>query len=44
MKKKVLTNQQFQAVFEQAAVGMVIVDAAQSRFVKVNRRFCEIVG
>ena len=23
---------------------MVIVDAAQSRFVKVNRRFCEIVG
>jgi PAS domain S-box-containing protein len=44
MKKKVLTNQQLQSVFEQAAVGMVIVDAAQSRFVKVNRRFCEIVG
>jgi len=45
MKKEVLiNNQQLQAVFEQAAVGMVIVDAAQSRFVKVNRRFCEIVG
>jgi PAS domain S-box-containing protein len=37
-------NQQLQAVFEQAAVGMVIVEAAQSRFVKVNRRFCEIMG
>ena len=45
MKKEVLiSNQQLQAVFEQAAVGMVIVDAAQNRFVKVNRRFCEIVG
>jgi PAS domain S-box-containing protein len=45
VKKAVLiNNQQLQAVFEQAAVGMVIVDAAQSRFVKVNRRFCEIVG
>ena len=45
MKKEVLiNNQQLQAVFEQAAVGMVIVDAAQSRFVKVNSCFCEIVG
>ena len=44
MEKELLTNQQLQAVFEQAAVGMVIVEAAQSRFVKVNRRFCEIVG
>ncbi|MCX5818589.1 MAG: diguanylate cyclase [Deltaproteobacteria bacterium] len=44
MKKEVLINQQLQAVFEQAAVGMVIVEAAHSRFVKVNRRFCEIVG
>ena len=44
MEKGLLTNQQLQAVFEQAAVGMVIVDAAQSRFVKVNHRFCEIVG
>jgi diguanylate cyclase (GGDEF)-like protein/PAS domain S-box-containing protein len=45
VKKEVLiSNEQLQAVFEQAAVGMVIVDAAQSRFVKVNRRFCEIVG
>jgi diguanylate cyclase (GGDEF)-like protein/PAS domain S-box-containing protein len=44
MKKKVLTNQQLQSVFQQAAVGMVIVDAAQSRFVEVNRRFCEMLG
>jgi diguanylate cyclase (GGDEF)-like protein/PAS domain S-box-containing protein len=45
VKKRIsISNQQLQAVFEQAAVGMVIVDAAQSRFVKVNHRFCEIVG
>jgi diguanylate cyclase (GGDEF)-like protein/PAS domain S-box-containing protein len=43
-KKNPITNRQLQAVFEQAAVGMVIVDADQNRFVKVNRRFCEIVG
>jgi diguanylate cyclase (GGDEF)-like protein/PAS domain S-box-containing protein len=45
MRKNALFNRQhFQAVFEQAAVGMVIVDASRNRFVKVNRRFCEIVG
>jgi diguanylate cyclase (GGDEF)-like protein/PAS domain S-box-containing protein len=45
VKKEILiNNKQLQAVFEQAAVGMVIVEDAKSRFVKVNHRFCEIVG
>jgi diguanylate cyclase (GGDEF)-like protein/PAS domain S-box-containing protein len=43
-KEILINNHQLQAVFEQAAVGMVIVEDAQSRYVKVNRRFCEIVG
>jgi PAS domain S-box-containing protein len=43
-KKPPISNRQLQTVFERAAVGMVIVDAAESRYLKVNRRFCEIVG
>jgi diguanylate cyclase (GGDEF)-like protein/PAS domain S-box-containing protein len=42
--KTLISNRQLQAVFEQAAVGMVLVDADQNRFMKVNRRFCEMVG
>jgi diguanylate cyclase (GGDEF)-like protein/PAS domain S-box-containing protein len=45
MEKEItISNRQLQAVFEQAAVGMVIVDNASNRFVKVNRHFCEMVG
>ena len=38
------SQQQFQAVFEQAAVGMVIADGDEFRILKVNHRFCEILG
>jgi len=34
----------FRAIFEQAAVGVAEVDLETGRFVKVNQRFCEIVG
>ncbi|WP_306599399.1 PAS domain-containing sensor histidine kinase [Geothrix sp. 21YS21S-2] len=34
----------FRALFEQAGVGVVEVDAASGRFVRVNGRFCEILG
>ncbi len=37
-------NRQWEAVFEQAPVGMAILESAQSRYVKVNRRFCDILG
>jgi len=34
----------FRALFEQAGVGVVETDAASGRFVRVNGRFCEILG
>ena len=39
-----ISNRQWEAAFEQAAVGMAILEAAKSRYVRVNRRFCDIVG
>jgi len=45
MENMLSVNQrQFQAVFEQAAVGMVIAEGDQLRIVKVNRRLCEMLG
>jgi PAS domain S-box-containing protein len=38
------SRRQFQAVFEQATVGMVISEGDDGRFLLINRRFCEIVG
>ena len=34
----------FQSVFEQATVGLVIAEGRRGRFVRVNHRFCEMVG
>ena len=39
-----ISNRQWEAAFEQAAVGMAILEAAKSRYVRVNRRFCDMVG
>ena len=39
-----ISNRQWEAAFEQAAVGMAILETAKSRYVRVNRRFCDIVG
>ena len=38
------SEKRFKALFEQAAVGVALADAATGRFVQVNRRFCEIAG
>ncbi|WP_207538801.1 HWE histidine kinase domain-containing protein [Sabulicella rubraurantiaca] len=35
---------EYQAIFDTAAAGVAEVDAATLRYVRVNRRFCEIVG
>jgi PAS domain S-box-containing protein len=35
---------EFRAIFETAAVGMVEIDVSTRRYLRVNRRFCEIVG
>jgi PAS domain S-box-containing protein len=34
----------YRAIFEQAGVGVTEVDSHTGRFLKVNRRYCEIVG
>ena len=34
----------FRAIFEQAAVGVAQIETATGRFVRVNQRYCEIVG
>jgi PAS domain S-box-containing protein len=38
------SREQLQAVFEQAAVGMVIADGIESRFLNVNHCFCAMLG
>ena len=37
-------EQWLKAIFEQAAVGVAQLDAASGRFLRVNQRFCAIVG
>ncbi len=34
----------FRALFEQAAAGVAEVDTGTGRFIKINRRYCDIVG
>ena len=34
----------FRAIFEQAAVGVALVDSATGRFLKINQRYADIVG
>ena len=34
----------FEAVFEQAGTGVTVVDSSSGAFVRVNRRFCEMIG
>nr|WP_315191549.1 PAS domain S-box protein [uncultured Flavobacterium sp.] len=35
---------QFQTIFEQATVGFIIVDAISGNHIKVNAKYCEILG
>ncbi len=37
-------EQQFRAVFEQAAVGVALCDSKTGKFVKVNKKYADIVG
>ncbi|CAK0748816.1 diguanylate cyclase [Gammaproteobacteria bacterium] len=37
-------EERFRAIFEQAAVGVAVVDCQDGRFLQVNRRYGEIVG
>jgi PAS domain S-box-containing protein len=38
------SEKRFRALFEQAAVGVAQIATASGRFVRINRRYCEIVG
>lgn len=38
------SEQLFHAIFEQAAVGIALIETTTGRFVHVNQRYCEIVG
>ena len=38
------SEQLFRVMFEQAAVGIALIETATGRFLRVNHRYCEIVG
>ncbi|HEY7986119.1 MAG TPA: EAL domain-containing protein [Methylophilaceae bacterium] len=38
------SEQQNRAVFEQAAVGVAVIETGSGRFINVNERYCEITG
>ena len=38
------SDERFRVIFEQAAVGMAEVEAPSGRYLRVNDRFCQIVG
>ncbi len=38
------SEKRFRAIFEQAAVGVAQIETATGRFVRVNRKYCEITG
>ncbi|MCX5723634.1 MAG: PAS domain S-box protein [Nitrospirae bacterium] len=38
------SEQRFQTLFEQAAVGVAQVETATGRFVRINHKYCEIAG
>jgi PAS domain S-box-containing protein len=39
-----VSERKFQSVFDQAAVGVVIAEGLDGRYVDANRRFCEMTG
>ena len=34
----------FQAIFEQAAIGVALVSTSSGKFLKINKKYCDIVG
>ena len=38
------SEQKFRALFEQAAVGVAQIETKTGRFLRINRRYCEILG
>lgn len=38
------SEQRFRTIFEQAAVGVAMIETATGRFLRINQRYCDIVG
>jgi len=38
------SEERFRAIFEQAAVGVALINSTTGRFIKVNQKYCDIVG
>ena len=38
------SEQRFRTIFEQAAVGVAMIETATGRFLRLNQRYCDIVG
>jgi PAS domain S-box-containing protein len=38
------SEQTLQTIFEQAGVGVALIDSRSGRFVRINQRFCDLVG
>ncbi|MGO9566868.1 MAG: PAS domain S-box protein [Desulfomonilaceae bacterium] len=38
------SEKRFRALFEQAAVGVALIDSKTGQFAKINQRYCDIVG
>jgi PAS domain S-box-containing protein len=38
------SEQRFRTIFEQAAVGVALIESKTGRFLRINHRYCEIVG
>jgi len=38
------SEQKFRAIFEQAAVGVALIETQTGRFLRINKKYCDIVG
>jgi len=38
------SEERFRAIFDQAAVGVALIDSSTGRFLKINQKFCSILG
>lgn len=39
-----LSEQRFRTIFEQAAVGVALIDSRSGRILRINQRYCDMVG
>jgi len=42
--KLTLSEEQFRAIFEQAAIGVSLIETKTGKFIKINDKYCDIIG